>query len=202
MHLVLTDVLSCPKCGPKAGLIVLADRIDGRRIVDGRLGCPNCQTNYPVVGGVADLRIGNGRPIENTSGYDGDPLRLAALSGITEPRGFALVIGPAASVAARIVELIPNLELAVIAEPGSVSPTPGISPLLVDAGLPFTGSSLRAVIVTGDVSEELLRDCARVVAGGARVVIEKDGLDRELVERSGLKVLVAEGNTIVATRAM
>jgi uncharacterized protein YbaR (Trm112 family) len=56
MHILLTDVLACPRCGPEFGLIVLADVIEERRVRNGRLGCPNCRNSYEVADGVADLR--------------------------------------------------------------------------------------------------------------------------------------------------
>lgn len=56
MYILLTDILSCPRCGPGFGLILLADRIESRRVLDGTLGCANCRTKYPIRDGVADLR--------------------------------------------------------------------------------------------------------------------------------------------------
>lgn len=56
MQLLLTDRLTCPRCGPTFGLILLADRMSDRRVRDGRLGCPNCRDSFPIVDGFADLR--------------------------------------------------------------------------------------------------------------------------------------------------
>lgn len=202
MHLVLTDVLVCPRCGPPAGLIVMADRMAGRRVLAGVLGCPNCHENFPVQEGVADLRLEAPGPAIAAAPYQGDPLRLAALTGLMEARGFSLVIGPAGQLAGPMVALVPNLQLVVVSQPGWAEAAEGVSPLLVDGGLPLSSASMRAVIVSGAASESLLRECARVVAGGARVVIDGGSAGVELVVRSGLQVLVAEGGTIVATRAM
>ena len=202
MHLVLTDVLTCPRCGPPTGLIVLADRMAGRRVVQGRLGCPNCQSSYGVREGVADLRLREAVPAGPRVGYEGDPVRMAALAGLTEARGFSLLVGPGAALAEGLVTLVPNLQLVVITEGGAVAAREGLSPLLVDGPIPLQPASMRAVIVTGSASAFLLRECARVVAGGGRVVIEGPSALAELVEASGLQPLVAEGNTIVATRAM
>ena len=46
MHILLTDVVTCPRCGPEFGLILLADRFEERRVMQGRLGCPNCREEY------------------------------------------------------------------------------------------------------------------------------------------------------------
>ena len=45
MHILLTDTLTCPRCGPDFGLILLAERIEGRRVMDGHLGCANCRSH-------------------------------------------------------------------------------------------------------------------------------------------------------------
>ena len=56
MHLLLTDRLTCPRCGPEFGLVLLADRLEDRRVLEGALGCPNCRDRYPVRDGFGDLR--------------------------------------------------------------------------------------------------------------------------------------------------
>lgn len=56
MHLLLTDRLTCPRCGPTFGLILLADRMVERRVLQGTLGCPNCRDSFTVRDGFADLR--------------------------------------------------------------------------------------------------------------------------------------------------
>jgi uncharacterized protein YbaR (Trm112 family) len=54
MHVALTEILRCPRCA--AGLVLLADRREGARAVEGSLGCPSCGARYPVRDAVADLR--------------------------------------------------------------------------------------------------------------------------------------------------
>jgi uncharacterized protein YbaR (Trm112 family) len=48
MHILLTDILTCPRCGPAFGLILLAEQTAGRRVLEGVLGCANCRERYPV----------------------------------------------------------------------------------------------------------------------------------------------------------
>lgn len=61
---MLTDRLTCPRCGPTFGLILLAERMVDRRVRDGTLGCPNCRDAFPVVDGFADLRAPPRRPVQ------------------------------------------------------------------------------------------------------------------------------------------
>jgi len=74
MNLVLTDVLACPRCGPPFGLILLADSMRERRVLEGVLGCPNCYGRYPVRGGLADLRaVPEGAPAVSAGEGPGTP---------------------------------------------------------------------------------------------------------------------------------
>lgn len=48
MFLELSEAFVCPSCRPAQGLVVLVDRIEGRRVVEGRLGCPECELRVPI----------------------------------------------------------------------------------------------------------------------------------------------------------
>jgi uncharacterized protein YbaR (Trm112 family) len=60
MHIVLTDVLTCPRCGPEFGLILLAHHVEARRVSSGALGCSNCREKYPIVEGAVRFDGGAG----------------------------------------------------------------------------------------------------------------------------------------------
>ncbi len=42
MHIELTDLLRCPADHDEAFLVLLPDRMEGRRVLAGHLGCPMC----------------------------------------------------------------------------------------------------------------------------------------------------------------
>jgi uncharacterized protein YbaR (Trm112 family) len=98
MHLSLTDILTCPRCGPEFTLVLLADRVEDRRVLDGSLGCANCRERYPVHDGFADLRPPPAGPLPDAGagprpGPQDEAYRLAALMGVTQGPGFVLVLG-------------------------------------------------------------------------------------------------------------
>ena len=105
MHILLTDVVVCPRCGPEFGLILLADRIVERRVLEGRLGCPNCREQYEVSGGRLDLstpgtvRGAAGSPDASDPAVSEletvpDPgVRIAALLGVTHGPAYVLLAG-------------------------------------------------------------------------------------------------------------
>ena len=84
MHLLLTDRLTCPRCGPEFGLILLADKLVDRVVHSGVLGCPNCRDAFQVEDGFADLRAPPRRGLE--AGRGKWPGRLVKGSGLEARR--------------------------------------------------------------------------------------------------------------------
>lgn len=248
MFLPLTDLLTCPRCGPESGLILLADRIEDRRVLEGALGCPRCQERYPVRAGFADLRparvapgggAGEGAGAEGAEGAEGteraggeggpggvgeaaeaesvtaEPsagvegvderegaLRLAALLGIMEGGGYVLLAGPAVRYAAALAALLEGLEVVVV-DP-SVAAWPeerGLSRIGAAGALPLFSHSMRGVVLSAG-TESLLEEAARVLAPGARLILEPASAVLAVrVEEAGLQVRAREGETLVALRA-
>ncbi|HEY8485720.1 MAG TPA: hypothetical protein VIL13_13985 [Longimicrobiales bacterium] len=208
MHILLTDHLTCPRCGPEFGLILLAERMENRRVFEGWLGCANCREKYPIAGGFADLRAGR---VEAPAGEGGsspeegdreEAFRLAALLGVTEGPGFVLVVGEAARLAPGIAGVVEGIEVVAVDPSLAGWPeVPGVSRLATGAQLPFFSGTMRAVALTGERAERLLEEGARVVSRLGRLVVQ--GAGRGVVERlarAGLEPLAAEGETVVAVR--
>ncbi len=227
MDLILTDVLACPRCGPPFGLVLLADAVEERRVLEGVLGCPNCHARYPVRSGLADLRA----PAEVPAAAEGaqpvdeagaDPaavagtepgsgaaseraVRLAALMGLEVGgvfgRHIALLVGPAAALAPVLAALSEELEVVAAGPPAAAGrpDAPRVSRALVSGKLPFLDRSLRGVTLSGGLGARLVEEGLRVLHPLGRLVLEDAGADaRARVERAGGRVLAAEGRTLVA----
>ena len=97
MHILLTDRLICPRCGPGFGLILIADRLENRRVIEGSLGCPNCRDRFPVEGGFGDLRPPPRSTRDDAPELEPPPsppaLEVAALLGLTDGPGNVALIG-------------------------------------------------------------------------------------------------------------
>lgn len=216
MHILLTDVLTCPRCGPGFGLILLSDRLLERRIIDGNLGCANCRESYPVRGGTADFRAPaeRGQPAQerqpNEASGEAPPVapggasaRLAALLGVTEGGGILLLAGAAAPLAQGVSEQLEHVEVVAAVEAGDAAVPAGgpVTRLLISDRLPFADRTLRGVALGGDAAGALLEEAARVLAPMHRLVLEGAGAGaRERVEALGLEVLAEEGATLVALK--
>jgi len=114
MHILLTDHLSCPRCGPRFGLIVMAEEIENRHIREGALGCSNCRSQYGITGGVADLRGAERVSSPGSNRLPPDPdraFRLAALMGVTRAGGMVLVLGPDPTIPGQVSSFIEGLHV-------------------------------------------------------------------------------------------
>lgn len=154
MHILLTDLLACPRCGPGFGLVLLADRLSERRVVRGRVGCANCRETYAIENGVLRFtaaaagaaRAGPAGAVRpGTAGTaDAAPAgavragtadavpaghsaeRVAALLGLAGVAGFVLLAGDATGCADELGTLIPESEIiALDRTPGPGWPTGG-----------------------------------------------------------------------------
>lgn len=203
MHILLTDVITCPRCGPDFGLIVLADRLDSRRVVDGSLGCANCREEYPVRDGVADLRWApvQGDPPEAAPQPDAERgYRVAALLGVTGPAGPVAVVSDDARLVEEIQRHLPDAGVVGVSRtlpPGG--PGEAMGWLLCDERLPFRSRSLGGVgLASGGAS--LLAEALRTLERGARVVIDPAAASVAGELRSlGADILLQEDAVAVAS---
>lgn len=202
MHIVVTDVLSCPRCGPEFGLIVLADRIEDRRVVEGWLGCANCRDRYPILAGVPDLRLEAGTADWAPASGDAErALRFAALLGVGHAMGTVLVYGADAGLLAGIAQLLPNARI-VGAGPRLIEGAfdAGVDTLRVDRRLPLHTGSLRGAAFAAPPTDDLLDDALRALAPGAHLLI--DPVSPEIIARlasKGAELLLHQDGAAVAS---
>jgi uncharacterized protein YbaR (Trm112 family) len=214
MHLLLTDRLTCPRCGPRLGLILRADRMESRLVLDGILGCPNCRDAFPVVDGFADLRapprgtLGDGLAgpppgtLDDRAADTEQGERLVALLGIVGGPGTIALIGEPARLALRVAAALPEL-LVVAVDPDlrHWPEAPEVSRMAAAPGLPLFDSTLRAVALDGRLGAEWVREAARVMQPRARmVVLHAPENATATLEASGLTILAGEAKTVVAAR--
>ncbi len=209
MHLLLTDRLTCPRCGPSFGLILLAHRLEDRVVREGVLGCPNCRDSFPITGGFGDLRapprgeLGPGLAGAVHSSVGDADTRLIALLGIVGGPGTVALVGEPARAAVGVARALPELHVVGIDPDLRHWPEQErVSRLVVAPGLPFFPSSLRGLALDGRLGMGWLAEAVRVVAPRARVVVvhAPDGA-RARLETEGFQVIAADAETIVAARS-
>lgn len=221
MHLLLTDRLACPRCGPEFGLILLAERMDERRVIEGSLGCPNCRERYPVEGGHGDFR-----PPPRTRGADPEPgggaaalgggapdepqpdeaMRVAALLGVAQGPGNLLLAGRLVRHALPLARMIEEIEVVAVGRGlRDAEEQAGVSRIEAGRRLPFYSGMFRGVALEGDAVERWFDEGIRLVARLGRLVLfgvhgdEGDDVVRR-VEAGGLTRLAHEDGVLVAER--
>lgn len=204
MFFELTDLLTCPRCGPTHGLVLLAQEVEDRRVKSGWLGCPNCRHDYPVTDGTADLRLDPEAAREPRGPVEDRELavKVLALSGMSDERGYLVVGEGIAHAAAAVAELAPELEVVVlVGAPGDATEERGVSRVLTDVPYPLAEYSLRAAVIAPGGDPELVTAAARRIAAGGRLVLfDASDVDVEAARRSGLSIVASETGTAVAER--
>ncbi len=198
MNLTLTDHLTCPRCG-EGGLILLADRVEGRRVIAGQLGCPGCRARYRVEDGVADLTGTAAAPAAPAEMADAG--RVAALLGVTEGPAMLLLLGAYAPVAREIATIIPEVEVIVADTDFAPAPDePGVSRIRIGERIPLRDSSMQGVLVSAR-STVPITEAVRVVRLAARVVLIDPTRDvRESLAAHGMHIVAQQDDTVVAVR--
>src|SRR5688500_1538680 len=158
MHVLLTDALTCPRCGPQYGLILLADEVRERRVYEGVLGCANCREQFPVRLGGASL---GAAPLIAPHPDNDRAQRLAALMGATQ--GLVMLVGPASADAVVLADMLPDAEIVTTAggvdEAVAAEEIPGVSRLGFEgAAIPRTDAKVHGVALTGDAAGALLEE--------------------------------------------
>jgi len=193
-------------------LILLADRLDNRRVIEGSLGCPNCRDRFPIEEGFGDLR-----PPPRSTGGDAphiEPpasppaIEVAALLGLSDGSGSVALIGAMAGHATGLAGLVPGVEFIGIS-PGlrGWEEGEGVSRMTAGTALPFSSGSLRGVglFAEGDPSmagaTSMASELSRVVATAGRIAVwgEVEEWERALTSE-GLEVLASEESALVVTR--
>ena len=209
MHLLLTDCLTCPRCGPEFGLILLANELTDRVVREGVLGCPNCRDSFSIQAGFGDLRAPPRRALE--AGLVGavgchdaaDAERIAALIGVARGPGTVALVGGLAGYGPTIADLTEDLQIVGIdGDLREWPPDPSWSRIVAGPGLPFFSRSLRGVAIDGRLGRRWIDEAARVVAPMSRVVVTDASAEAGAwLEEAGLKVIVSEQETVVGARS-
>jgi uncharacterized protein YbaR (Trm112 family) len=192
MFIELTDHLRCPSDHDEQFLVLLPDRMEGRSVRSGQLGCPVCGRVFRLDDGVFDA--GDAPSCrDELSALTVEA--LAALAGLHGPGGYLVLVGAPAALSLEIAGQFPGVALVAVNPPAGVADGDLVSVLRGDT-IPLKTRSMRGVILGpafgGD--PRWVREAARVVLPGLRVVGE--GADPAVEE---VEVMASAGGVWVAT---
>jgi uncharacterized protein YbaR (Trm112 family) len=174
MFIELIDTLRCPTPHEESWLVLAADRMAARHVLDGTLGCPVCGAEYPIRDGVVDFRRTAAAPAARARA--GDPeqaMRLAAFLGLDDALGFAVLMGDWGAHALELRGMV-ECPLILVDPPADVEAAPGLSILRTDGPLPLAAGAARGIALddgaTGEPPAERIASAVRATRVKGRVV--------------------------------
>jgi uncharacterized protein YbaR (Trm112 family) len=191
MFIELTDHLRCPADHEESYLVLLPDRMEGRSVFEGRLGCPVCGRTYAVSNGILDL---DGDVPDVPASTRLDPEALTALIGLSGPGGYLVLVGRPADRSHEVSELNPGVGLVAVNPGGEVEGGEGRS-IIRSAMLPLKSRSMRGVVLGSPYGGDprWVAEAARVVLPGLRVAGEG------AVPASGIDLMASADGVWVGT---
>jgi hypothetical protein len=169
MFIELTDHLRCPVAHAEQFLVLLPSRMDGRRVLEGELGCPVCGLVVALAEGVVDW--GEAPPSVGRTGLTAEA--IAVFLGLTGPGGYVALVGSVAVLASDLAARLPGIRL-VLVNPPAGTPDSEAASVLRAPGLPLKTGSMRGTVLGADLggSSAWVEASLGSVLPGLRVVVE------------------------------
>jgi hypothetical protein len=170
MFIELTDHLRCPEDHDESFLVLLPDKMDGRFVRTGRLGCPVCGRTFELADGVFDTGSAP-HPANQPSSLSAEAVNV--LAGLSGPGGYLALVGPPGSLWREIAERMPGVALVAVNPAPDVTDGDGVS-VIRSRRIPLKSRSLRGVVLGKPYADHpyWVGEAARVVLPGLRVVGE------------------------------
>ncbi len=217
MLLELSEALACPRCGPPQNVVVVVDSIADRRVSDGFLACPECDSRYAIRDGV--VRVVETEAAVTSSGPASTPEAgaathpdtatiIAALLGFRGGGGFVL-LGPGLGVsAAALSKLVRGTELVAL-DPSAGGPelelegeAPAVSRFRVDPRAPFPVLDSRFIgvaLLRGSAAS--FAEAVRTLVKGGRLIVLRPAAETEsALADLPFEVLARDEKALVARR--
>ena len=106
MHIEFIDLLRCPNPHAETWLVAALHQMDGRLVIEAKLGCPDCGAEYFIRDGIAIFTAEENADSTNQNSPDDDAaMRLAAFLDRAAPGKLVLLAGDQATAGDTLSEL-------------------------------------------------------------------------------------------------
>lgn len=195
-------------------MVAAFNKMEGRFVVNGKLGCPVCSTSYEITDGIADLRlnpddsdVGEHTPpaiAQGTTVQDDQAAgRAAALLGLTTPNSLVALVGSAASLSNSVTEMT-EARIMAINPVAPLGESERVAVIRVSQRFPFAPGSVDGLMLDESSATTLAHDAGRVLRQGGRLVgpatLKIDGQLRELARDDRNVVAESVGQLIFLSR--
>lgn len=171
MFIELLDQLRCPRPHEASWLVLAAHRTEHRDILEGVLGCPVCQAEYPIVDGIvrfAELAVATPMSVADEE----EALRLAATLNLAGPKGYAVLVGEWAAQAPAL-HAMTEVQLMLVNPPAGLEMGWGLSGVTIQpdwVNLPLASSSARAIALDDVATAAQVAGAVETLSGGGRLL--------------------------------
>jgi len=172
MHIEFIDLFRCPEPHEETWLVAAFSQMEERIVIEGRLGCPICKTEYAIVNGVvvfgetaAEQGMGATPPSAEAA------TRLAAMLGMLRPGMLALLTGSLAPRSHELSSLVSGRVLVLNPIPALVTDSERVGSIRTGSAIPVASRSVDGVALdTATDDAVMLREIVRVLKPGGRLV--------------------------------
>jgi uncharacterized protein YbaR (Trm112 family) len=172
MHIEFIDLLRCPNVHEDSWLVAAFYRMDGRVVIEGKLGCPVCGAEYFIRDGVAvfddtNLSLRATAPEQSTS----DATLIAALLDLSRPGMLALLAGEWARDARAVSELT-SARIIELNSPGRPLGSDDVAEIRARSPIPLAAQSLNGIALdAAHASPAMLTEAARLLRPRGRLLV-------------------------------
>lgn len=174
MYIELIDLLRCTEAHEESQLVAAFNRLEGRHVIEAKLGCPVCAAEFFIRDEVAifDDVVALPPPILLDDSY---AMRVSAFLDLIAPGKVVLLAGDFARVAASVAE---SSGARVI---GLNSPSPahlidGVAEIRASSKIPLASRSLDGIALDeSHATPAFLTEAARLLKPGGRLYVKSRG---------------------------
>jgi len=198
MFIELAELLRCPAEHEDTCCVLSSDEIEGRRVISGIIGCPDCRREYPIEHGVVqfgpDPLLGrNSRSDDITVEDIPDPEVVRALLSLEIGAGYVALVGSVTRLSDPLAKLISEIQFVGVNPPPDVRESTELSLLRSPGTIPLRSGTARGIVLGQEYAgEPWLAEAGRVLMSGQRVVVVNEAVSvdgvSQLAADSGLWV--------------
>jgi hypothetical protein len=185
VHIEFIDSLRCPELHEETWLVAALNRMDGRDVVEAKLGCPICRREFFIQEGVGlfgELAPRAERRADTAAGETA--IEIAAFLDLVTPGKVILLAGELASHAEAAAQLSKARVIALNPLSSAASSSPQVATIRAGGRIPLASSSLDGIALDRFHStESFLAEAARLLRPRGRLVAgAQSSLPREFKE--------------------
>lgn len=171
MHIEFIDLLRCPNDHEDSCLVAAFYRMDGRVVVEGKLGCPVCGAEYFIRDGVAVFDQTHSLSQRSAIGADTDGTVIAALLNLARPGMLALLAGEWAR-AADAVSQLTGARMIALNSPSPSRDSEAVAEVHAGLPVPLAAHSLDGIALDAThATPALLTEAARLLRPRGRLLV-------------------------------